>query len=74
MSAIQDSKRRAVEMDISLPLKRNFKTTLEGDTESEEEGFKIYCSTPPQSRKRLKTSSIKKNQEKDGGEMITPEK
>jgi hypothetical protein len=30
-----------------MPLKRNFKMTLAGDTDDEEEGFKMICSTPP---------------------------
>lgn len=47
MSAIQERKRRTIDLDLALPIKRNYRSTLEGDTESEEEGFKIYCSTPP---------------------------
>lgn len=43
MSAIQDRKRRMLDLDLALPIKRNFRTTLDGDTESEEEGFKMFC-------------------------------
>lgn len=47
MSATKERKRRILDLDLALPVKRSFKATLQGDTESEEEGFKIICQTPP---------------------------
>ena len=74
MSATKERKRRILDLDLALPVKRSFKATLQGDTESEEEGFKIICQTPPQHNKRIKTSSVQRSAQPDGGENMTPDK
>jgi hypothetical protein len=35
------------DLQISLPKKRNFRVTLEGDSDSNDECVKGYCLTPP---------------------------
>lgn len=63
-----------IELDLHVPMKRNYKMTLAGDTESEEEGFKLAYSTPISNLKRVKTSQADTPATKDGGESMTSEK